>query len=70
MATKVNAGETIFFEPIGDFEVLPPCESKTGGHWYCAKHKRGFSSAIDKDNHIKAVCRMVWICHEHGPEQP
>lgn len=70
MTAKVLEGERITLDPMGEYEVLPPCENKTGGHWHCVKHKRGFGNAIDKDNHVKATCRMVWVCHEHGPEQP
>lgn len=51
--------------------VRKPCENKTNGHWYCLTHNESFTNNFAKDDHIRTgKHRLVWICHEHGPEQP
>jgi len=51
--------------------VRKPCESKSNGHWYCVTHHKSFVHNFDKDTHISTGRHMlVWICHEHGAEQP
>jgi hypothetical protein len=59
------------------YTVKPACESKNGGHWYCSTHLKHFENQMQKDSHISAYGgyrrnarhALVWICHEHGPEQ-
>jgi hypothetical protein len=51
--------------------VKVACPNQTGGHWYCVTHQEGFAHNFDKDTHIReGKHRLVWICHEHGAEQP
>ena len=69
MATTVETYDRVTID--GEKVIVKePCDSKTGGHWYCVYHNRNLANGIDKDNHIKATCRMAWICHDHGAEQP
>lgn len=58
--------------PATRAQVLAPCESKTGGHWYCATHREEFPNQLTKDSHISGRGQhvLVWICDEHGPEAP
>lgn len=81
---KVTAGEDISLRLYGggeeyeaSYTVLPPCEDKQGGHWVCATHLNRWSE--DGENCLDGYgrswegregCRAVWMCHEHGPEQP
>jgi hypothetical protein len=52
--------------------IRRPCENKTNGHWCCVTHQLLFENNFGKDTHINdgKRHRLVWICHEHGPEQP
>lgn len=51
--------------------VKPPCSNQRGGHWYCVTHQESFANNFDKDTHIReGKHRLVWLCHEHGAEQP
>ncbi len=52
--------------------VLPPCESKNNGHWACVTHTEDFANNMMKDGHIETRGKhlLVWMCHEHGPEEP
>jgi hypothetical protein len=52
--------------------VRPPCPNKTNGHWYCLTHQKGFANQFMKDTHISQTGKhkLVWVCHEHGPEAP
>lgn len=52
-------------------KVQPACANQNGGHWYCVTHQEGFANNFDKDTHIReGKHRLVWLCHEHGAEQP
>jgi len=56
-----------------DVIVLSACADKTNGHWACVTHPGArFAHNFDKDTHINdsKVHELVWVCHEHGPEQP
>lgn len=72
----VKAGEAIEVAQIpdgrrGQAVVKEACENKGGGHWYCVTHHEHLMNNFMKDTHIeKGDHRMVWICHEHGAEEP
>ena len=70
-----QAGEVIAVRQsdgrCGEAVVKAACQDKTKGHWYCATHREHFANQFMKDVHIgTSRHRMVWICHEHGAEQP
>jgi len=81
---KVEAGEEITLtvwaggeEVEAPYTVLAPCEDKQNGHWVCATHLNRWTE--DEENCLDGYgrhwtgregCRAVWMCHEHGPEQP
>ena len=73
----VKAGEVIQVTFPGStprtetMTVKAPCANKTGGQWYCLTHQQGFINGFMKDTHIHhGNHRLVWVCMEHGPEQP
>jgi hypothetical protein len=75
MVNACQAGEVIAIRQAdgrcGEAVVKAPCRDKTNGHWYCATHREHFTNQFMKDVHIsKGKHRLVWICHEHGAEQP
>lgn len=52
------------------FTVAVSCGTN-GGRWFCVTHQDSFPNNLMKDNHIRTgQHRMVWVCFEHGPEQP
>lgn len=65
--TTAKAGEV-----IDDVDVLPACKSKHRGHWLCVTHGKEFANQLQKDIHISpgGAHHMVWVCDEHGLEQP
>jgi hypothetical protein len=72
---KLKAGGKYYETPPEP--VLPPCDEKNNGHWLCAVHRNEWTD--DGPNCLDGYgrtwqgregCRAVWICHEHGPEQP
>ena len=73
--TAARAGERHPFPVAGSdrevtLEVLPPCPVDRG-HWACVTHREGFGTQLQKDFHIsRGTHHLVWICFEHGPEQP
>jgi hypothetical protein len=73
--TAAQAGERHPFQLAPDqrqvtLQVLPPCDANRG-HWVCLTHQQGFGNQLEKDFHIgRGDHRLVWICWEHGPEQP
>jgi len=74
---SAKAGEkwdVLFPGPVGKVvkvEIQKPCTQKTNGHWYCQTHYEHFSHQLMKDFHIaEGFHRLIWICHEHGPEEP
>lgn len=72
----VKAGEVIEIAQIpdkrrGQVEVKVACDNKNDGHWYCVTHHEPFPNQFMKDVHIKeGEHRLVWICHQHGAEEP
>lgn len=54
-------------------EVLPSC-GRSNGHWHCTTHPREFfRNNFEKDGHIhdpRKTHQLLWMCYEHGPEQP
>ena len=53
------------------FTVASPCDEKNAGRWLCVTHDTGFANQFQKDTHIMSgKHRLVWVCFEHGPEQP
>ena len=61
----VRAGQSI------DGEVVRPACKENNGFWFCVTHSKGFHNGWDKDGHvIRGRHRMVWVCNEHGFEQP
>lgn len=57
------------------YTVGPSC-GENHGRWHCITHDEGFTNNLMKDHHIDPPRRngkrhvMVWICFDHGPEQP
>lgn len=53
--------------------VLPACNSKTGGRWYCLTHGE---ESLANNFEMQAHCdgpgkhKIGWICFEHGLERP
>ena len=76
MITKSETGDRIKLKlrPDGittDEIVLPPCDVKDNGGWYCVTHQKGWNNPSEKDAHIeRGTHRLVWLCFAHGPEQP
>lgn len=70
--TAAQVGERIDPGWAFEVEVLPPCDDKHGGHWYCLTHALGFNNQLEKDLHVidGGEHRLTWVCHEHGPEVP
>lgn len=67
--TAAQAGELIKIGSLPE-RVLQPCADKHGGNWHCLTHKKSFANQLQKDGHIHAGRhRLVWLCHQHGPEQ-
>jgi len=67
MTQKVIAGEIIDFTKFnkrGKIKILPPCEEKENGDWYCVIHDHFFPH--DKED---SHCRIAWKCNEHGLEE-
>ena len=56
-----------------DYLVQPACSTSGGGQHYCATHPNAdvrnnfmFNHHLDEPGeHVE-----VWLCEEHGPEQP
>lgn len=73
---KAKPGETFTMTTMhrGTIEVtvVEPCENKNNGHWHCMTCDKGFANNFEKGGHFEnnSACRAVWICHEHGAEQP
>lgn len=72
---KAQAGEQVVIRYQRDGQdrtetVGPACDSKTGGHWYCATHKKHLQNNWEADEHAGPKCKQVWFCYEHGAEQP
>lgn len=72
--TKALAGEEHTFPWHGEtrtVEIAPPCANKNDGGWYCLTHGEGFENQLQKDIHIHTGDHnLMWVCLEHGPEQP
>lgn len=82
---KVEAGQKIKLmngpihasaSSLVEYEVMPSC-GESNGHWACAAHPEecphmefSFNHASFTDGAAEGGCIGVWICHEHGPEQP
>lgn len=51
--------------------VGAPCKNKNNGRWACMNHNKKFDNQLQKDSHIHTgKHRLVWMCNEHGAEQP
>jgi hypothetical protein len=75
MAAIVKVGETLKLQmskwgTTTVETVLPACDNKTNGHWYCETHRTHLANGFAKDSHLGPRCRMAWFCNEHGMEQP
>lgn len=71
----VPAGERLVLDvPSGretlawETTVAEPCENNRGGHWYCATCREGAPHNLGIQPHAEQGHRLVWVCHEHGPE--
>lgn len=63
--TKALVGEL-----FRGFEVLASCATNKG-LWVCVTHDLDFANQFEKDCHIhRGTHRLVWLCFEHGAEQP
>lgn len=71
MAERVTgAAEGTPFHGSGADRVGPKCETNNGA-WYCNTHAKGFANQLQKDIHIhEGEHELVWLCFEHGPEEP
>lgn len=68
LVTAAEEGQT--FNGIGYSTVGPKCEINNG-IWFCNTHREGFQNQLQKDIHIsRGRHELVWICFEHGPEEP
>ena len=68
MTDKAITGEILDFTKFGkkgSIKVLPPCENKTNGNWYCIAHDDWFPHTKQDKG-----CRVAWSCIDHGLEQP
>ena len=71
MITKILEGVEVTLGNGNTVEVLPPCEDKTSGHWYCTTHKKAFLNQWEKDSHIhRGKHTLGWFCLRHGLETP
>jgi hypothetical protein len=51
--------------------VLHACANKNNGRWACVTHGKSFDNQLQKDSHIHTgKHRLIWLCFEHGAEQP
>lgn len=70
--TKV--GEVVSITSAGrllEATAQPSCGDQHNGHWYCVTHREHFPNQFMKDDHIhEGGHKLVWICHQHGAEQP
>lgn len=74
--TRVPEGEIITLH-VGPentpttYAVGPSC-GESNGRWMCATHEASFDNQLMKDSHINGGGdhALVWICFEHGPEEP
>jgi len=71
MVSKIESGIEVTFSTGEITKVLPPCDIKDQGYWYCTTHKQAFSHNWDKDTHIHRGKHVLgWFCLLHGLEQP
>lgn len=76
--TTAQVGEKVTVKGTGihakdlEYTVLPACEQKGTGHWYCVTHREHFTNNFMKDTHISdgRTHKLAWLCHEHGVEVP
>lgn len=75
-AIRTAVEGTVFTASIGPdreqvaYTVGPSC-GVDHGTWYCITHEEPFRNNLMKDHHIERGQHvMVWICLNHGPEQP
>lgn len=58
------------FNGVGADTVGPKCDTNSGA-WFCNTHRKGFTNNLQKDIHIGSGSHeLVWLCFEHGPEEP
>ena len=73
---EVKAGEQVTVTYRGykdrtETVVVKLACSNNNGVWFCITHQEGFWNNFMKDTHIEeGDHRLVWICGEHGVEQP
>lgn len=66
--TAAQEGQT--FNGVGADKVGPKCKTNHGT-WFCNTHRKGFTNNLQKDIHIgNGKHELVWLCFEHGPEEP
>lgn len=69
--THSMAGDVIQAGRLGERTVAPACANKENGQWFCVTHQEGFQHNWDMWGHREHGRHViVWICFEHGPEQP
>ncbi len=56
--------ETLAWDTI----VAEPCDSNTFGYWYCDTCRKSEPHNMGIQHHAQQGHRLVWFCHEHGPE--
>ena len=74
MVTKAEQGQPATFKGRGfqrDVTILPSCDSKTGGQWYCVTHGVTLDNWSKEEHYAEPGKHvMAWLCNEHGLEQP
>lgn len=76
--SHIEAGYSVKYKAPGEkrertTKILPPCDEKESGHWYCHTHKEHFQNNSEASSHRdyeEGPHRMGWVCHLHGLEQP
>lgn len=65
-----EAGETVVLV-VGarniEVVLLEPCPEGGSGHWACTCGE-GIMNNMGLGNHEGEGHRLLWVCHEHGPE--
>lgn len=67
----VQAGTTYTYDGV-EYTVKPACDKLNHGRWMCITHGEPFQNQLQKDFHIGDGKRheLVWLCFDHGSEQP
>lgn len=69
--TTAIAGEELTIKEPRQVVVQVKCDINVG-HWFCITHELHLDNEMAKAGHIGvgAAHHMVWVCADHGFEQP